>query len=247
MRAGGLLQQPEVVPAGAATRHLERVALHPRPRVDGFVVREFRPARHEPLRLLLHHRELRPLVLRRVPGQHHAANPVVVLAVADHREASAPRVLELREEVDLLDRLAELLLVRRDLVEEPWVGDDDEPPLLRRDADRVDVAEPAPVVELAVVVVEDVEVREPLAVRHEPADRIGDLGGTVAARGGELLRPSGPDLSRLAQRPEHRLPLKRDAHSVLDLASQHPVRGCERRGSSAVLKIDPRRDETPLD
>ena len=84
------------------------------------------------------------------------------------------------EEVDLLDALAELLLVRRHLVEQLGVRDDHDPPLLRRHPDRVDVPEPAVVVELRVVVVQDVEVREPLALRHEPADGVRDLERAVA-------------------------------------------------------------------
>src|SRR2546430_15015357 len=84
-------------------------------------------------------------LFRSVPGQHHPADLLVVRAVADHRQAAAPGVGELGEEVDLLYPLAELFLVGRHLVEEFGVRDHDEPPLPGRDADRVDVAEPAAV------------------------------------------------------------------------------------------------------
>src|SRR5689334_22786942 len=116
----------------------------------------------------------------------------VVLAVADDRDAAAARVAQLVEEVDVLDPLGELLLVPGHLIEEFGVGDDDETPLLCRDADRVDVPEPAVVVELRVVVVQDVEVRESLAVRHQPADGVRDLDRRgVAGRGGGRGVPTG--------------------------------------------------------
>jgi hypothetical protein len=59
-----------------------------------------------------------------------------VRAVADHGDAAAAGLRELIEEVDLLDPFGESLLVRRHLVEHFGVGDDDEPPLRRGDADR---------------------------------------------------------------------------------------------------------------
>src|SRR2546430_13054959 len=55
-------------------------------------------------------------LFRSVPGQHHPADLLVVRAVADHRQAAAPGVGELGEEVDLLYPLAELFLVGRHLV-----------------------------------------------------------------------------------------------------------------------------------
>src|SRR5581483_9665186 len=189
MRAAVSVEEPEVVAARAAARDLERVALEPRARVDRLVVGERGPRGDELLRLLLHARELRALVLRRVPRQHDAPNLLVVVAVADHRDAFAARVLKLRKEVDLLDALAELLLVSRDLVEQLGIGDDDEPPFLRRYADRVDVTEAPVVVELGVVVVQDVEVREALPFRDEPANRVRDLErAVVGSRSRRCLR-----------------------------------------------------------
>src|SRR5262249_56647271 len=108
MRTPAVRQEPEVVPAGAATRYLERVPLHPGTRIERLVVRELGPTLDEVLRLFLHHRQLRSLALGRVPGQHHATDPLVALAVADHRDAGAARVLQLSEEVYLFDRPAEL-------------------------------------------------------------------------------------------------------------------------------------------
>src|SRR5262249_16101578 len=113
-----LLEEAEVVPAGTTAGNLECVALHPGARVQRLAVREPRPARDEVVRLLLHHRKLRPLVLWRVPRQHHAPNALVVVSVADDGDALAAGVLKLGEEVDLLDRLSELLLVPGDFVEE---------------------------------------------------------------------------------------------------------------------------------
>ena len=116
-----------------------------------------------------------------------------MLTVSDHRDAAASRVAQLVEEVDLLDPLAELLLVGGDVIEQLGIGNDDEPPFLRRDADRVDVAEPAEVVQLRVVVVQDVEVREALTFRHEPADRVRDLERRVVG-GDRRRRLAGPRL-----------------------------------------------------
>ena len=171
----GPVEQAEVVGARAAPGHLEGVPLHPGPRVQRLVVRQRGPRGDQLARLVLHPVQLRALVGRGVPGQHHPADLLVVLAVADHRETAAAGVGELGEEVDLLHPLAEPLLVRRHLVEQFGVRDHDQPPLLGRDPHRVDVAEPAVVVELGVVVVQDVEVREPLAPRHQPAHRVRDL------------------------------------------------------------------------
>src|SRR5262249_20149539 len=113
-------------------------------------------------------------------------------AVADHRDAAAAGVAQLGEKVDLLDALAELFLVGGHFVEQLGVRHDDEPPLLGRDPNRVDVPEPAVVVELCVVVVQDVEVREPLPVRHEPADRVPDLHPALALAGPRAGAPRGP-------------------------------------------------------
>jgi hypothetical protein len=104
-------------------------------------------------------------------------------------------------EVDLLDALAELLLVRCNLVEQVRIRNDDEPPLLRRDSDRVDVPETAVVVELRVVVVEDVEVREAFALRHESANCVRDLERIVVADARKSLSGSrGRRLARLTPR-----------------------------------------------
>ena len=191
-------EESEVVGARAAPGHLEGVALHPGARVQRLVVRQRGPRGDQPARLVLHPVQLGALVGRGVPGQHHPADPLVVRPVADHRQAAAAGVGELGEEVDLLHPLAELLLVRRHLVQEFGVRDHDEPPLPGRDPDRVDVAEPAVVVELGVVVVQDVEVREPLAPRHQPAHRVRDLGQLGACLG---ATPPGPPRSWGAARP----------------------------------------------
>ena len=111
------VEQAEVVGARAAPGDLEGVALHPATRVERLVVSDRGPRGDELARLVLHPLELRALVRRGVPRQHHPADLLVVLAVADHRDAAAARVGELGEEVDLLDALAEPLLVRRHLVE----------------------------------------------------------------------------------------------------------------------------------
>ena len=168
-------QQAEVVGARAAPGHLEGVPLHPGARVQRLFVRQRRPRGDQLARLVLHPVQLGALVRRGVPGQHHPADLLVVRAIADHRQAAAPGVGQLGEEVVLLHPLAEPLFVPRHLVQELRVRYHDEPPLLGRDPDRVDVAEPAVVVELGVVVVQDVEVREPLAPRHQPAHRVRDL------------------------------------------------------------------------
>src|SRR5262249_42285196 len=107
--AGASVEQAEVVTTGTATGDFERVLLHPRAGIDRLVVGQLLPACDEVLCLRLHQRKLRPLVLRGVPGQHHAADALVFLAVADPRDAPASAVLQLVEEVDLLDALAELL------------------------------------------------------------------------------------------------------------------------------------------
>jgi hypothetical protein len=182
VRLAVAIEQAEVVAARAAPGHLERVALHPGSRVERLIAGDRRPRGDKLLRLLLHHLELRPLVHRRVPRQHHAPDPLIVLAVADHRDAAAAGVAQLVEEVDLLDPLAELFFVPGHVIEQLGVGDDDQAPLLGGDADRVDAPEPAVVVQLRVVVVQDVEVREPLAVRHQPADRVRDLDRLAIAR-----------------------------------------------------------------
>jgi hypothetical protein len=206
VRTGGLREQSEVVPARPTPGNLERVTLQPRPRIERLVVGQLRPTGDERLRLLLHDGKLGPLVLRRVPRQHHAADALVVVAVADHRDTAAAGVLQLVEKVDLLDRLAELLLVSRHLVEELRIRNDDESPLLRRDADRVDVTEPAVIVQLRVVVVEDVEVREPLASWHQPPDGIRDLERSRPLRkGGQLpLGLRNRNVDGFPRRSKHR-------------------------------------------
>ena len=92
VRVAAAVEQAEVVAAGAASGDLQRVALHPGARVDRLVVGDRGPRGDELARLLLHPLELRPLVQRRVPRQHHAADLLVVLAVADHRDAAAAGV-----------------------------------------------------------------------------------------------------------------------------------------------------------
>ncbi len=104
-----------------------------------------------------------------------------MLAVADDRNAAAAGVAQLGEEVDLLDTLAVLPLVRRHFVEQLRVRNDDEPPLLCRDPNRVDMPEPAVVLELRVIVIQDVKVREPLTLRHKPANRVRDIERAVAS------------------------------------------------------------------
>src|SRR5512135_758738 len=111
MRTRALVQEPKVVPACTAAGDLERVPLHPGPCVERLVVGQLGPPCDELLRLLLHHRKLGSLVLRRVPREHHPTYAFVVLAVAEDRDAAATCVLELGEEVDFLGRLAELILV----------------------------------------------------------------------------------------------------------------------------------------
>src|SRR5262249_44927059 len=141
VRVATAVEQPEVVVARAASRDLQGVTLHPRARVEWLVVGERRPRGDQFLRLLSHLPELRPLLQRRIPRQHHTADPLIMLAVTDPRDPAAASVTQLGEKVDLLDTLAELLLVRRHLVEQLGVRDDDQPPLLGRDPDRVDVPE----------------------------------------------------------------------------------------------------------
>ena len=222
----GPVEQAEVVGARAAPGHLEGVPLHPRARVQRLVVRQRGPRGDQLACLVLHPVQLGALVSRGVPGQHHPADLLVVRAVADHRQAAAPGVGQLGEEVDLLHPLAEPLFVPRHLVQEIRVRDHDEPPLPGRDPDRVDVAEPAVVVELGVVVVQDVEVREPLAPRHQPADRVRDLGRRSACpRGGDPpgdppalfsggTHPPGPPLGRTARPPKPPWPDRGFGHGV---------------------------------
>ena len=254
------VQQAEIVGARAAPGYLEGVPLHPGPRVERLVVRPRGPRGDQLARLVLHPVQLRALVGRGVPGQHHPADLLVVLAVADHREAAAAGVGELGEEVDLLHRLAEPLLVRRHLVEESGVRDHDQPPLLGRDSHRVDVAELAVVVELGVVVVQDVEVREPLAPRHQPAHRVRNLerlAVSAAARAGRRgAGPrGGPGVGRLEGRVDggfrvgagcgRQLRLG-GAGELLQLAADQPERGVAeadgvplgQRGGSDPLLVD---------
>ena len=197
-RAGVAVEQAEVVVAGAAAGHLERVTLHPDPGVHRLLVGQRGPVRDQAAGLLLHQLQLGALVLGRVPGQHDPADHLGARAVADHRDTAAAGVAQLGEEVDLLGPLAELLLVAGHLVEQVRVGDHHQTPLLGGHADRVDVPELAVVLQLAVVVVEDAEVREPLALGHQPADRVADLQRAV----GVGLRRDGPRarLSRARRR-----------------------------------------------
>ena len=197
-RAGVAVEQAEVVVAGAAAGHLERVTLHPDPGVHRLLVGQRGPVRDQAAGLLLHQLQLGALVLGRVPGQHDPADHLGARAVADHRDTAAAGVAQLGEEVDLLGPLAELLLVAGHLVEQIRVGDHHQTPLLGGHADRVDVPELAVVLQLAVVVVEDAEVREPLALGHQPADRVADLQRAV----GVGLRRDGPRarLSRARRR-----------------------------------------------
>lgn len=169
------VEDAEVVVAGAAARDLERVALHPFAQLERLVVGDRGPGVEHLTGDRLHPFELRLLVRGCVPGKHHSPNAVVVVAVRHDRDAAAARSPELVEEVDLLDPLAELLLVAGDLVQEDGVGDHDDPPLLGGNTDGVDVTEAPPELELLVVVVDHAVVGVALPVRDEPADRVGDL------------------------------------------------------------------------
>ena len=200
------VEQAEVVGTRTTPRDLQRIALHPGACLKRLVVGQLVPRVDHLARLLLHQLELRALVSGRVPRQHHPPDPLVVLAIADDRQPAAAGIAQLSKEVDLLDALAELLLVRRDALQQLGVRDHDQPPPLGRDPDRVDVPEPAEVPELGVVVVQDVEVREPLSVRHQPAHGVRDVQRRVVT----AQQPRFDTFRRLFRLVDHPLEPARD-------------------------------------
>ena len=227
------VEQAEVVGARAASGDLEGVALHPGARVERLVVGDRGPRGDELARLVLHPLELRALVRRRVPGQHHPADPLVVLAVADHRDAAAAGVASWAKKLISSTRLPNRSSSAATSSQEFGVRDHDEPPLLGRDPDRVDVAEPAVVVELGVVVVQDVEVREPLAPRHQPAHRVRDLerlaavGRPIAAAGSGGPGAAPSPVAAGVGSGRH-LRLRRARRTVLQFVADQPERSSRR-------------------